>query len=58
MYQAELSARGSPAVAELPFSPAPHTDVQARLKKTGKTLHPGNADKMKELILSSTGTDS
>lgn len=29
---AELSARGLPAVAGLPFSPAPHTDAQARLK--------------------------
>lgn len=30
---AELLAKGSPAVAELPFSPALHTDAQARFKK-------------------------
>lgn len=33
---AELSARGPPAVAGLPFSPAPHTDAQERLKNQEK----------------------
>lgn len=41
---AELSTRASPALAGLPFSPAPHTDAQARLTKQAKTLRPSNAE--------------